>query len=695
MRKKIFGLLVVLLSLLVVFPAAAEEKVTSFNSYITINADGSADVTDLISVNAEHKSIRLGLILDFFNFRKDEATGKRIKTDYEFQSVTRNGSPENFWTERHGSKIELFLGARESRPSNYIPEGINTYEIKYRVSNMVSFFTEEDGFYYNVTGNDWCFPIDKVYAEITLPGTATANAYDGYTGRYGEKGKDYIAGIKDDNKIWFETSKVLTPKEGFTVSVSFTKGAVDRERYVSEDVSPAGGEDGWEDAPFGLGEWKDDGFGLALKSSNPLLWALVIPAVVFLYYFAAWFLYGRDLPKETVVPTYIPPKDISPVVAGRLMKVSSNSEKEITATLISLINKRYVSLKAEGEKYKITLEKEKSDSYPDLTDDEKAFLEGLYIKSDVINGIRDIKTVRFLGIDWQMDPQNEIKVKDKDAKNISLDADAMCIYKSYLKMRSACSEILKKYIIGNGKYKAWGILLTLAIFIAEAFFSFPFIIIAVICLTAVIPFVMVTVIITAIFKRIGHRSWIIRIIYCCLAFIWLGPFFVMPFAVYDMVTDGGLLDSFPSESMPVLCGFAVILGSVIVTLIMNVFFFFLLKKKTKEGEKVTAEVIGLYDFIGKVEKDRYTKITPDIFERNLAYAVIFGFEEKWAERFKLDCRNMQVPDYYHHISSASFRKAMGKSFFTAEASHSRSHSHSSRGGGHSGGGGGHGGGRGR
>ena len=126
MRKKIFGLLVVLLSLLVVFPAAAEEKVTSFNSYITINADGSADVTDLISVNAEHKSIRLGLILDFFNFRKDEATGKRIKTDYEFQSVTRNGSPENFWTERHGSKIELFLGARESRPSNYIPEGINT-----------------------------------------------------------------------------------------------------------------------------------------------------------------------------------------------------------------------------------------------------------------------------------------------------------------------------------------------------------------------------------------------------------------------------------------------------------------------------------------------------------------------------------------------------------------------------------------
>ena len=298
-----------LLFILVALPAKATERITSFNSYVTINPDGSADVTDFISVNAEHKSVRLGLVLDFYKYRNDEASEKRIKTDYDFKSVKRNGQDENFWTERRGSgKIELLLGAYEDKPSNYIPTGINTYEIKYHVTNMVSFFTEEDGFYYNVTGNDWDLPIDKVSAEITLPEGAAVNSYSGYTGSKGSQSNDYIAEVKDNKKVYFETTRPFKVKEGFTLSVSFAKGFVDRE---NETLLSAEEDNNWEEAPFGLAEWKKDGLGFSWRFSNPLLWSLMIAVAVFLYYFIVWLLYGRDLQKETVVPTYIPPRYIS------------------------------------------------------------------------------------------------------------------------------------------------------------------------------------------------------------------------------------------------------------------------------------------------------------------------------------------------------------------------------------------------
>jgi len=688
LKKLTIGVIWVLLFATVVFPAAAAERVTSFKSRITVNTDGSVDVTDLISVNVEHKAIRLGLILDFFPYRDDEATGKRIKTNYEFKSVKRDGKSENYWTKRKNGKIQLFLGAYEDKTSNYIPTGVNTYEIKYRISNMVSFFTEEDGFYYNLTGNDWDFPIDKVSAEIVLPKGAIINNYIGYTGKIYAKGNDYVAEVKDEDRVYFETTRSLNVKEGFTVSVSFAKGFIDREKAGSS-ISEY---DDWDELPFGLGDWEKDGFAFKWRLNNPLFWSLIIPVIVFLYYFVVWSLYGRDLPKETVVPTYIPPKDISPVVAAGLLDFFTSSEKKITSTLISLINKKYLSLNTEGEKYKIALEKEKTGSYPDLTDDEKAFFEGLYIKSDIITkGIRDIRTVKFLGADWEINPQDEVKVKDNDAKNISLDTDAKCIYRSYLRMQSACSEIFKKYIVKNYKYRVLGILLTLGVFAVEAFFSLP-VIIPVIFLLPVIAIICViwSVLRTIIgLNKKGKEAWLARIFLCFFFIFWVVPFLgslgVGLYMLYE--SSSGNLESLPSN---IIFGAVCVIGSCIFTILTNCVFFFLLKKKTREGEKAVAAVKGLYDFIDKVEKDRYTKITPDIFERNLAYAVIFGIEEKWVERFKVDCRDAQVPSYYRHISSSSFHKAIYKSLPV-----SHSHSHSSRGGGHSGGGGGHGGGHGR
>jgi len=582
-------------------------------------------------------------------------------------------------------KLELFLGAYESNPSNFIPTGINTYEIKYHVTNMVSFFEEEDGFYYNVTGSDWDLPIDKIVAEIALPNGATINSYSGYSGKTDANDNDYIAEVKDEGKVYFETTRPFNKKEGFTVSVSFTKGFVDREKPVTSSET---NECDDEDLPFGLSEWKKDGFAFKWRLNNPLFWALVIPVIVFIYYFSVWFLYGRDFQKETVVPNYIPPRDISPIVGARLLGFSPGSEKEITAILISLINKKYVSLNAEGEKYKIALEKEKTGSYPDLADDEKAFFEELHGKTEGECGVTTLSN------DDDMKSRNEVKEKDNEAKTISLDADAKYIYRSYRKMRSACSRIFSKYIVANTEYKVWGVLLTLAILIAEAFFSIPLII-------SVIPlcFAFMPLGIMGLFWYAAKEksSWPVRILLYVFTFFGIAIVLGILGAVLYGFAEIWDLDSETNMLAFMLSG-TVIIGSVVFTLLINLCFFFWLKKKTKEGEKATASIKGLYEFIDKVEKDRYTKITPDIFERNLAYAVIFGFEEKWMKRFAIDCNGAEMPSYYRHLSSPSFHMAIRKSFPATHStvhSHSRSYSRSSRGGGRSGRGGGHGGGRGR
>jgi uncharacterized membrane protein len=92
-------------------------------------------------------------------------------------------------------------------------------------------------------------------------------------------------------------------------------------------------------------------------------------------------------------------------------------------------------------------------------------------------------------------------------------------------------------------------------------------------------------------------------------------------------------------------------------------------------------------------------LTPDMFEKYLPYAMIFGIEKKWARAF--DAMNLSQPQWYGGVagSHSSFFSSGGPSGFSASAfssslssSFSSAFSSSGAGGGASGGGGGAGGG---
>lgn len=124
----------------------------------------------------------------------------------------------------------------------------------------------------------------------------------------------------------------------------------------------------------------------------------------------------------------------------------------------------------------------------------------------------------------------------------------------------------------------------------------------------------------------------------------------------------------------------------------------------KEGQILREEWLGFKMYLEKAEKYRLQNLTPDLFEKYLPYAMIFGIEKKWAKNF--DSLNIQPPSWYVSSSSSTgfssgatggfsasaFSSSFSSSFSSAFSSSGGSGGAGGGGGGGAGGGGGGGGG---
>lgn len=127
----------------------------------------------------------------------------------------------------------------------------------------------------------------------------------------------------------------------------------------------------------------------------------------------------------------------------------------------------------------------------------------------------------------------------------------------------------------------------------------------------------------------------------------------------------------------------------------------------KEGRILREEWLGFKLYLEVAEKYRMQKLTPDLFEKYLPYAMIFGVEKKWAKAF--DSLNMAPPSWYYggyyvhsgyggssatvsSFSPPSFSASFPSSFSSSFASSGASGGGGGGGGGAGGGGGGGGGG---
>lgn len=217
MRK--FLLLLLLLPLL----ARADERILRFQSDVLVRQDGWIDVTETITVRAEGARIRRGIYRDFPTEYEDNY-GNRHAVAYQPLSVLRNDAPEPFRSEKLGNGIRTYFGS----PERFLDHGVHVYTYRYRANRMLGFFDSHDELYWNATGTEWAFPIDKTEATVTLdfPGTPEIHSVDAYTGPMGAKGKDYEVQRDGAATVTFSVDRTLQPHEGLTIVVGWPKGFV-------------------------------------------------------------------------------------------------------------------------------------------------------------------------------------------------------------------------------------------------------------------------------------------------------------------------------------------------------------------------------------------------------------------------------------------------------------------------------------
>ena len=312
-----------LLALACASPALAEERIKSFLSDVTVNADASIDVHETITVNSEGNGIKHGIFRDFPTTYTDRH-GQRVIVGLDVIDVKRDGREEPYVLESLSNGVRIRIGDKDV----WLEDAPHRYEISYRTTRQIGFFDKFDELYWNVTGNGWDFPIDDARVRITLPQGAGIIQHDEFTGGY-RSTENFSRVISATGNVFeAETTNALNPNEGFTVAVGWQKGL----------VTPPSDTQKWA-------WWASDNAGFFTLALGLLASAL--------YFLFAWNKVGRDPPKGTIIPLFQPPKGLGPS-AVRFVTHYGSDDKGFAAAMVGLAVKGRLKIADDDRSFTIT-----------------------------------------------------------------------------------------------------------------------------------------------------------------------------------------------------------------------------------------------------------------------------------------------------------------------------------------------------
>ena len=652
MRKLSFLLAIVAVISAFPFAAPAEERILRFDAAAEIRSDASLVVTESIRFVAEGKDIKRGLIrtipTDF-----TDAQGKRRRAGFEVLSAEIDGSPTDLRVERSGGDLDIRIG----REKTVLAPGEHVIVLAYRTTGQLGFFAGHDELYWNVTGNDWAFTIERATFRLKLPGRDFGEGFrsvDIYTGKKGEKRTD--ARTLPDGSV--ESTKPFPTGEGLTVAITWPKG------IVAPPATPAQALEKWTPSP-----WR------ALHLAMPVV-LLALMAVI-------WFRWGRDPEAKTVIPRFAPPDGVE-AGFGRYVRTMRIDDTAFGAMLLGLAVKGCVTIeertfgadrmakavsgsaagkalkllsKLAGRSYRLLLSRERIES-ASLTPDERFLVDELFgsTRSEITLSTADRPVIReaFAHV------TNRFKARGKPlfASNIGKWSIGVVLFEIY----AFATFILM--MIGKGGVPEPRFEPILAAF-AGPFLLLPF----------------------AIPLPSGKGSLVMRLFFRIL---FPGIFLVVMTGLILAGSSSGLDVDPVSAVGPIAC--------VIVLLVFKP----LLRRRTVEGARLTEEIEGLRLFVVTAEKDRLEMMnrpdeTPQLFETLLPWAYALDAAETWANRFEKVLAASQYTPSWYRGDRTTFATPAGIAAFASTFAGSVStgtRSSGSGGSGSSGGGGGGGGGRG-
>jgi uncharacterized membrane protein YgcG len=289
------------------------EHITSFDSDITVAANGELTVAETIAVIARGDQIIHGIFRDFPTRYKDKH-GADVHVRFDVVSVDMDGHDEPYTTDGIDSGVRVKIGDKDTT----LTTGPHVFKLTYVTSRQIGFFANYDELYWNVTGNGWGFQIDQAAVTIRLPVKAKISQHSVYTGAVGSTDQNATAQEMSPNVIHFVTTRALQPNEGLTVAVGFSKGVI---------------------APPSAAELQRE----FIRDNAGVIVALLGVFALAIFYLVTWWQHGRDPKRGTIIPLYSAPAGLSPE-AVRYIHRMAYDRKAFAAALINMAVKGYLKI---------------------------------------------------------------------------------------------------------------------------------------------------------------------------------------------------------------------------------------------------------------------------------------------------------------------------------------------------------------
>lgn len=350
-------------------PVAAEE-IKSFDTDIRIEDTGMISVTERIVY--DFGNLERHGIFRTIPYVKENEQGELFELDITGIAVEDEaGNSRTFVTSRDGEEIEIKIG-----DADITITGEHTYVIRYVVSGALTYFSDHDELYWNVTGDEWEVPIYSASSRVSLPQSPekTSVRLVCFTGPEGSTRTDCTTEYADGNAVFAGTGTV-NGGEGMTIVFGFPKDIV-----AHLPASPAS-------VSTRFSRWMAAAIAVVMMIAG-IAWYVLAPLAIII----SWWKYGRD-PKPPMGVTsawFSPPqtgdgRDLTPAETGTLVD-EEVSTREVVATIVDLARRGYVNI-VENKKNDIELVRLEDKKAHDMEPHEKKLLDGLF-SSGTITKIR-------------------------------------------------------------------------------------------------------------------------------------------------------------------------------------------------------------------------------------------------------------------------------------------------------------------
>jgi uncharacterized membrane protein YgcG len=288
------------------------EEITQYKSFITINQDATIDVTE--EIHYFFSTPRHGIIWEYpieynaYGFRR--ATSFDLEDVYYYPKENQAAKITAYEQSRRSGWIEIKIGEADITIT-----GDYVYVIKYTLQDVgVSYFEDYDEVYFNVIGPGWQVPIVEAEAYITSFMEPTDRIC--FTGEEGSTESN--CKFSDTSEGIILSTSNLGEYEGLTFAFKYPPDSIeDRSNQI----------------------W----IGLIISNLGILL-PIPIGIILFRLLKNKW-----KNEKITVIPHYEVPDDLDPLMGGYVYK-GKHDYKHISATIIWLATRGYLSLEKEGRK---------------------------------------------------------------------------------------------------------------------------------------------------------------------------------------------------------------------------------------------------------------------------------------------------------------------------------------------------------